>query len=200
MLVLFEKQMLLENCVNTEPPDSEHKEADAFNNCIIPYKPLAHLLTGASVDLGNSIALINKYCAKLPSDTFTKLTPLWRCSRTVRNNVTMYQCTLRLPINSPLKYDIVGLPMHSQVLARRMAALQACVQLHKYGELDDNLQPIGKESFKAIETDWENFELEEQDEKIVQENSEPRPGTTKRRQYYYKRVKYFVYYLILKLI
>ncbi|KAL9891941.1 endoribonuclease Dcr-1 isoform 1-T2 [Glossina fuscipes fuscipes] len=182
------EKMLLENCVNTEPPDSEHKEADAFNNCIIPYKPLAHLLTGASVDLGNSIALINKYCAKLPSDTFTKLTPLWRCSRTIRNNVTMYQCTLRLPINSPLKYDIVGLPMHSQVLSRRMAALQACVQLHKYGELDDNLQPIGKESFKAIETDWENFELEEQDERIVQENSEPRPGTTKRRQYYYKRI------------
>lgn len=78
--------------------------------------------------------------------------------------------------------------MSSNILARRMAALQACIELHNTGELDDNLQPIGKEGFRAMEPDWENFELAEEDEKIVHENSEPRPGTTKRRQYYYKRV------------
>ena len=180
--------MLLQKCANMEPPESEHREADLYNNCIKPYKPLARVLTGASVDLSNSIVLVNKYCAKLPSDTFTKLTPLWRCAYTVRNGIKMYQYTIRLPINSPLKYDIVGLPMPTHILARRMAALQACIELHKSVELDDHLQPIGKEGFRAIETDWENFELEEQDEKIVAENSEPRPGTTKRRQYYYKRV------------
>lgn len=184
--------MLLQKCANTEPAENEHKEADIFNSCIKPYKPLARLLTGAYVDLSNSIALVNKYCAKLPSDTFTKLTPLWRCARTVRNDTVMYQYTLRLPINSPLKYDIIGIPMPSHVLARRMTALQACIALHSSGELDNNLQPIGKEGFRPIETDWENFELEEQDEKIVQENSEPRPGTTKRRQYYYKRVRYHI--------
>ncbi|KNC21436.1 Endoribonuclease Dcr-1 [Lucilia cuprina] len=182
------EKMLLQKCANVEPPENEHRQADIFNNCIKPYKPLARLLTGASVDLSNSIALVNKYCAKLPSDTFTKLTPLWRCAHTKRNNITMYQYTIRLPINSPLKYDIVGLPMPTHILARRIAALQACIELHKSGELDDNLQPIGKEGFRAIESDWENFELEEQDEKIVMENSEPRPGTTKRRQYYYKRI------------
>ncbi|KAM7363685.1 endoribonuclease Dcr-1 [Cochliomyia hominivorax] len=182
------EKMLLQKCANIEPPENEHKDADIFNNFIKPYKPLARLLTGASVDLSNSIALVNKYCAKLPSDTFTKLTPLWRCAHTMRNNIKMYQYTIRLPINSPLKYDIVGLPMPTHILARRMAALQACIELHKSGELDDNLQPIGKEGFRAIESDWENFELEEQDEKIVVENSEPRPGTTKRRQYYYKRI------------
>ncbi|XP_013119344.2 endoribonuclease Dcr-1 [Stomoxys calcitrans] len=182
------EKMLLQNCANTEPADNEHKEADVFNNCIKPYKPLAKLLTGAYVDLSNSIALVNKYCAKLPSDTFTKLTPLWRCAHTVRNGTTMFQYTLRLPINSPLKYDIIGLPMPTHVLARRMTALQACIALHKSGELDNNLQPIGKEGFRPIEEDWENFDLEEQDEKIVQENAEPRPGTTKRRQYYYKRI------------
>ncbi|XP_075148746.1 endoribonuclease Dcr-1 [Haematobia irritans] len=182
------EKMLLQNCANTEPAESEHREADIFNNCIKPYKPLDKLLTGAYVDLSNSIALVNKYCAKLPSDTFTKLTPLWRCSRTERNGITMYQYNLRLPINSPLKYDIIGLPMPTHVLARRMTALQACIALHKSGELDNNLQPIGKEGFRPIEEDWENFDLEEQDEKIVQENAEPRPGTTKRRQYYYKRI------------
>ena len=78
--------------------------------------------------------------------------------------------------------------MSSHVLARRIAALQTCIELHKLGELDNNLLPIGKKGFRAIESDWESFELEAQDEKIVLENSEPRPGTTKRRQYYYKRV------------
>ncbi|XP_037943698.1 endoribonuclease Dcr-1-like, partial [Teleopsis dalmanni] len=81
-----------------------------------------------------------------------------------------------------------GLPMPTNILARRLTALQTCIELHRSGELDNNLTPIGKEGFRAIEPDWENFELEAQDEKIVKENSEPRPGTTKRRQYYYKRI------------
>lgn len=33
--------------------------------------------------------------------------------------------------------------MPNRVLARRVAALQACRALHKVGELDDNLMPIG---------------------------------------------------------
>lgn len=53
------------------------------------------------------------------------------------------------------------------------------------------MHPIGKESFRAFEADWEDFELESIDAQIVSENSEPRPGTTKRRQYYYKRVGLF---------
>ncbi|XP_017475087.1 PREDICTED: endoribonuclease Dcr-1 [Rhagoletis zephyria] len=182
------EKMLLQKCANTEPSEMEHQFADYYNKCVRRYKPCEYLLTGASVDLTSSIALVNKYCSKLPSDTFTKLTALWRCTKTMRCDAEVYQYTIRLPINSPLKYDIVGLPMSSNILARRMAALQACIELHKTGELDDNLQPIGKEGFRAVEPDWENFELAEEDEKIVHENSEPRPGTTKRRQYYYKRI------------
>lgn len=78
--------------------------------------------------------------------------------------------------------------MPTRILARRLAALIACKILHQSGELDNNLQPIGKEGFRASEPDWEIFELEEIDDQIVSENSEPRPGTTKRRQYYYKRI------------
>lgn len=78
--------------------------------------------------------------------------------------------------------------MPSKVLARRLAALICCKVLHQSGELDDCLQPIGKESFRASEPDWNNFELEKEDAAIVNENLDPRPGTTRRRQYYYKRV------------
>ena len=62
--------------------------------------------------------------------------------------------------------------------------------LHKKGELDDNLQPIGKEEFKAIEHDWQFFEIDKIDEEIngSSDINDPRPGTTKRRQYYYKKI------------
>lgn len=89
-------------------------------------------------------------------------------------------------------FPIQGPPMPNRVLARKVCALAACKTLHESGELDNNLQPIGKEGFRAFESDWENFELEQEDEAIVNENTEPRPGTTKRRQYYYKRVRIFV--------
>ncbi|EDV93031.1 endoribonuclease Dcr-1 [Drosophila grimshawi] len=182
------EQMLLSKCANTEPTEAEQREADRFTCCLAAYQPRPGLSTAASVDLSTAIALVNKYCARLPSDTFTKLTALWRCASSERQGIKLYQYTLRLPINSPLKYDIVGLPMPTQTLARRLAAFQACVELHKIGELDDQLQPIGKEGFRALEPDWECFDLEPEDEQIVQQNDEPRPGTTKRRQYYYKRI------------
>ncbi|XP_034485812.1 endoribonuclease Dcr-1 [Drosophila innubila] len=182
------EQMLISKCANTEPAEVEQQQAERYTSCLAAYQPKPQLSTGASVDLSTAIALVNKYCARLPSDTFTKLTALWRCARSERQGVTLYQYTLRLPINSPLKHDIIGLPMPTQILARRLAALQACVELHKIGELDDQLQPIGKEGFRALEPDWECFDLEPEDEQIVQQNDEPRPGTTKRRQYYYKRI------------
>ncbi|XP_045783430.1 endoribonuclease Dcr-1 [Maniola jurtina] len=141
----------------------------------------------ASVDLNSAIALINRYCGKLPSDTFTRLAPQWWMEqvRLPDRDGTLcpaYVCTLRLPLNCPVKYNIVGHPMPTRVLARRMAALQACRILHKSGELDNQLMPIGKENFKAAEL-----------ENNVACNEPPdtsdcaRPGTTKRRQYYFKR-------------
>lgn len=78
--------------------------------------------------------------------------------------------------------------MVNPLLARRAAAFLTCVLLHRMQELDDTLQPIGKENFQATEEDWNVFTLDEVDEELTKENVEPRPGTTKRRQYYYKRV------------
>ncbi|XP_055587591.1 endoribonuclease Dcr-1 isoform X2 [Uranotaenia lowii] len=183
------EKLLLQKCENGEPPEKEQLYADGFNHCLEIYRPLPETEENSnSLSLANAIQMINKYCAKLPSDTFTKLTPLWRCAKTIRNGHTLFQYTIRLPINSPLKEDVLGLPMPTEILARRIAAYIACRVLFKAGELDDTLQPIGKESFRAFEADWEDFELEQIDAQIVSENSEPRPGTTKRRQYYYKRI------------
>lgn len=183
------EKMLLRKCENKEPTVLEVIHADQFNHLIQPFQPTG-CAEGAQVSLSNAISLVNKYCAKLPSDTFTKLTPLWRCCKTTRNDVVLYQYVLRLPLNSPIKHDIYGCPMPTRTLARRVAAFVACITLHKNCELDDNLQPIGKEGFKAIEEDWQFFELDKADEELNGSNdlNDPRPGTTKRRQYYYKKI------------
>lgn len=77
--------------------------------------------------------------------------------------------------------------MPSGILSRRIAALEACRVLHQAGELDANLQPIGKESFHLLFSS-EDFSLDEVDQMVPSDGSDPRPGTNKRRQYYKKRV------------
>ncbi|KAJ8706627.1 hypothetical protein PYW07_012705 [Mythimna separata] len=147
----------------------------------------------ASVDLSTAIALINRYCGKLPSDTFTRLAPQWWMEEVQlpvpgsEETKTAYICTLRLPLNCPVKYNIVGHPMPTRVLARRMVALQACRILHKSGELDNQLMPIGKENFKAMELDQSVNTMCTYLGGDNDANDSARPGSTKRRQYYYKR-------------
>lgn len=149
-----------------------------------------------------------RYCAKLPSDCFTRLTPVWRIHTIKRECVEpsvmdkwiqlfqksgvaekvyfgkAYTCSLQLPINSPLRRTVTSLPMPSEVIAKRSAALEACRLLHQMKELDENFYPTGKENLRLEEEEDYNADLEEEN---VPENL-PRPGTTKRRQYYYKQV------------
>nr|XP_031838404.1 endoribonuclease Dcr-1 [Nomia melanderi] len=177
------EKILLMKCSNNEPTEEEENEADAYAAMIPQYKPLeGDDVPG--VTFNSAISLVNRYCAKLPSDTFTRLTPEWSISEINIDNVLMYICSLRLPINSPLKYIISSYPMPNRAMARRMAALQLCIDLHRKNEIDDNLLPIGKENFKAKPEDAEVPALP--DESKV-DFSEARPGTTKRRQYYYKK-------------
>jgi endoribonuclease Dicer len=50
------------------------------------------------------------------------------------------------------------------------------------GELDDHLMPVGKEvlEFEGEDEEWESEDVQGQS----------RPGTTKRKQYYYKKVSF----------
>ncbi|XP_078036312.1 endoribonuclease Dcr-1 isoform X2 [Augochlora pura] len=177
------EKILLMKCSNNEPTEEEENEADMYAAIIPHYKPLEGDDVPA-VTFNSAISLVNRYCAKLPSDTFTRLTPEWSVSKVNVDDTSMYTCSLRLPINSPVKYIITSYPMPNRAMARRMAALQLCVDLHRKNEIDDNLMPIGKENFKAKPEDAEVPALP--DESNV-DFSEARPGTTKRRQYYYKK-------------
>ncbi|XP_064603433.1 endoribonuclease Dicer-like isoform X2 [Liolophura sinensis] len=127
----------------------------------------------------SAISLINRYCAKLPSDAFTHLTPYCALVALGDSSSPQYYATLRLPINSPVKEEVKGEIMTSRKLAQMAVALKTCEILHKEGELDDNLLPVGKEVFRYEDEDneWED-EVEE---------GQARPGTTKRKQYYIKK-------------
>ncbi|XP_028572674.2 endoribonuclease Dicer [Podarcis muralis] len=132
---------------------------------------------GPRVTINTAIGHINRYCARLPSDPFTHLAP--KCKTRELPDNTFYS-TLYLPINSPLRASIVGPPMNCTRLAERVVALICCEKLHKIGELDDHLMPVGKETVKYEE------ELDLHDE---EETSVPgRPGSTKRRQCYPKAI------------
>uniref|UniRef100_T1HEL3 ribonuclease III n=1 Tax=Rhodnius prolixus TaxID=13249 RepID=T1HEL3_RHOPR len=174
------EKILLDRSTNDEPTSEEEKSADNYDLYVPEYKPLPGE-TDPKVSMGTAIALVNRYCAKLPSDTFTRLTPLWTTKEILYLGEQMYFTLVRLPINSPIKEDIIGHPMPTKVLARRIAALETCRVLHVRGELDDNLEPIGKEAFN---TGFEEDDLTP----ISWDPSLPRPGTTKSRQYYYKRI------------
>ncbi|XP_022665652.1 endoribonuclease Dicer-like isoform X2 [Varroa destructor] len=152
--------------------------------------------------LSNAIPIVNRYCARLPSDSLTKLAPIFSISQLDGNR---FQCTLRLPVNCPLKELIVGEAMSSPVLAKQAVALKAVEMLHKAKDIDDHLAPLGKDSLKA--------QLEDQVaplNEIVPQGA-PRPGTTKRRQYYYKEVadtfkgdvttnRFYLYKMSMKLV
>lgn len=179
------EQILLERS-HVEDTTIEEEVDAAYADSLKPaYKPL-DAEDAPRVTMSTAIALVNRYCAKLPSDTFTRLTPISSMAEveTEGSEDTLYSCSLRLPINSPLRQCIVGDPMPSKLLAKQAAALKTCEELHKMGELDDNLVPQGKEAMRLALDQGSAGRFPEED---VQPGG-PRPGTTKRRQYYDKKV------------
>nr|XP_040055515.1 LOW QUALITY PROTEIN: endoribonuclease Dicer [Gasterosteus aculeatus aculeatus] len=132
---------------------------------------------GPRVTINTAIGHINRYCARLPSDPFTHLAP--KC-KTAERQDERFQSTLYLPINSPLRVPLKGPTMSCARLAEKAVALLCCEKLHKIGELDDHLMPVGKETVKYEE------ELDLHDEEET--NVPGRPGSTKRRQCYPKAI------------
>lgn len=99
--------MLLRKCANRETSEEEEKEADLYNAVVPSFTPSGSGEKIASATLSNAISIVNRYCAKLPSDTFTKLTPLYTINKIVAEDGTpLYNCIVRLPINSPVKQSI----------------------------------------------------------------------------------------------
>ncbi|XP_033323014.2 endoribonuclease Dcr-2 isoform X1 [Megalopta genalis] len=139
------QELLLGKTQGREGPTENEIEDTLYARDIEPYivtncdghKSVLH---GAS-----AISLINMYCSKLNTSKFVRLTPVWRLIETEEivneDQCKSYQVSLKLPIVSPYKNTVVGDFQSTVYTAKRSAALKMCIELHKFGELNDNLLP-----------------------------------------------------------
>ncbi len=171
---------------------NEREKDDMINN-----KPKSQPLS--------PIQLLNRYCAKLPSDNFTRLTPSYLIRR-VDNDTDSnadddrFVCALQLPINSPLREVVLGGPRRFKDLAKRSAASIALKKLLDLKELDKNLAPVGKDgpqkkdgasASATTELPKETIPAKVENDNsrnIAPSNTRMGGGTAKRRQYYYKQI------------
>ncbi|VDO75067.1 unnamed protein product [Haemonchus placei] len=146
------EKMLLRRCQSVHNPgDDGSNEVGLAQNVDTLIPPYVVKSTGAQVSLSSAIGLVNRYCAKLPSDIFTRLVPQNRLIAVNCMGRTLYKAELLLPINSPIKQPIVlETPLESKKLAQMAVALEACRVLHQAGELNDHLLPVGRESIADL--------------------------------------------------
>ncbi|KJH42284.1 double stranded RNA binding domain protein [Dictyocaulus viviparus] len=169
------------------PSGNVEDELDVAANVDSRIPPYVVPSTGAQVSLSSAIGLVNRYCAKLPSDIFTRLVPQNRLIPVNSSGRTCYKAELLLPINSSVKKPIVlETPLESKKLAQMAVALEAsciitdaCRVLHKTGELNDNLLPVGRESIADL--------LDEDPDEWAPGIS-AKVGSARRKQLYDKRV------------
>ncbi|EFO26258.1 hypothetical protein LOAG_02227 [Loa loa] len=174
------ERMLLKRYQNVHnPPEPTISPSiEAMDDIIAPYTVES---TGAQVTLTSAIGLVNRYCAKLPSDIFTRLVPQNTIVPETVGDHVMYRAELLLPINSPIKETIkLKKPLGSKKLAQMAVALEACRRLHKRKELNDYLLPVGKDTIMLTALD------EDPDEFIP--NMNYKVGSARRRQLYDKRM------------
>ncbi|KAM3723467.1 Endoribonuclease dcr-1 [Dirofilaria immitis] len=174
------ERMLLKRYQNVHNPSEPviSPRMETVDDIIAPYIVES---TGAQVTLTTAISLVNRYCAKLPSDIFTRLVPQNTIVPETVGDRVMYRAELLLPINSPIK-EIIKLkkPLESKKLAQMAVALEACKRLHKRKELNDYLLPVGKDTIMLTALD------EDPDEFIP--NMNYKVGSARRRQLYDKRM------------
>ncbi|XP_030637551.1 endoribonuclease Dicer isoform X1 [Chanos chanos] len=171
------EKILRNKCSKSAECNEFEMEPVVDDDNILPPYVLRSEDGGPRVTINTAIGHVNRYCARLPSDPFTHLAP--KC-KTAELKTGSYQSTLFLPINSPLREPVTGPMMSCARLSEKAVALLCCEKLHKIGELDDHLMPVGKETVKYEE------ELDLHDEEET--NVPGRPGSTKRRQCYPKAI------------
>ncbi|KAF5402375.1 Endoribonuclease Dicer [Paragonimus heterotremus] len=170
VLQRFQKleQLLVQRCRGYHLFSDEHNVDPAIADQLLP-SVMPRGPNGPKLPLSKAINVINQYCARLPSDYITNLTPRWRLKMIPQSDCWsipstgpgascgapgeqesvrthgLYQCLLRLPINTSVKEEIAGEPMACKKLAKLSAALNAVRILHAAGELDSRWEPSSRE-------------------------------------------------------
>ncbi|THD22021.1 Dicer-1 [Fasciola hepatica] len=174
VLERFQKleQLLIRGCRGYSLFADEHDVDPAVIDYILPsFMPRGP--NGPKLLASKAINVINQFCARLPSDYITNLTPRWRlkfvplpvgwkpplygpgASCGLDSEVTaaksngLHQCVLRLPINTSIKDEIEGEPMACKKLAKLSAAFNAVRALYAVGELDSRWEPSTRDPVVA---------------------------------------------------
>uniref|UniRef100_A0A0X3PUP9 Endoribonuclease Dcr-1 n=1 Tax=Schistocephalus solidus TaxID=70667 RepID=A0A0X3PUP9_SCHSO len=210
------EQLLIQRCRGFRLFRNEHSVAST-----VVTKTLQRSATADAVPLQcappKAISLINQYCARLPSDFLTSLTPRWRlleanpseidpalradaqfCEQDAneatvgghKNTLTLYQCSLRLPINSPVKKEIRGKWMACKKLAKLSTAMRALRLLRIAKEVDARGEPSSREALISLpKLPPRPTSALSADSSTDRDSSlDSMYSSSRRRQYYYKKV------------
>lgn len=124
------------------------------------------------------IALVNRYCDFLSTSKFVCCVPTFVLHKVKYDCMSehAYWVSLKFPLISPLRDTINGDIMSNLILAKRSAAMKACIALHKIGELNDKLLPRGADEIvEDITVHLRNWRNDPEDSGITGTNSYTRP-------------------------
>ncbi|XP_076245317.1 endoribonuclease Dcr-2 [Calliopsis andreniformis] len=142
---LYLQQLLVGKTCYRQQPTKDEIEKELYTCTIEPYSVVDTNGVKSSITEQSAISLINMYCAQLLNSKFVYLAPIWILHKSNKdvsdNSNSSYKVSLKLPIVSPLKNEVIGDPMISINDAKRSAAMKTCIELHKIGELSDRLVP-----------------------------------------------------------
>ncbi|XP_015124116.1 endoribonuclease Dicer [Diachasma alloeum] len=130
---------LIGNTDNRPLPVPDELKQFLYATEIEPYEVVDANGVHYSVSDIGAISLIHRYCTKLCSSKFVTCAPTIKQHQT--DDAKKFLVSITMPITSPLRGEIFGDLMPSITLAKRSAALKACIALHKIGELNDRLLP-----------------------------------------------------------
>ncbi|XP_057325041.1 endoribonuclease Dicer [Microplitis mediator] len=139
----------------SEPTEAELEENLYVYN-IKPYSVVINNEVVATLTETSVVNTLEHYCATLGQSKFCRKSPVYKLLYgrqnkfgSMEDETEKFKVSVRLPIDSPLREEIVGDEMSSTNLAKQSAAMKACIRLHLLGELTDRLLP--KDSKEIIE-------------------------------------------------
>ncbi|KAJ8678833.1 hypothetical protein QAD02_014620 [Eretmocerus hayati] len=146
-------------------PTDEEIDDILYSRDIEPYSILKEDGTRSVITEQTAVSLINIYCASLLKSKFIMLAPAWVKSEIQTSGALLYQVSLTLPPISPVRDTVIGNAFDSLDIAKRSAAMKACIKLHHLGEFDDNLLPKRVEDVLK-NTDYLFPFMEEEEEQV----------------------------------
>ena len=105
--------------------------------------------TKALITVSSSVALLHYYCSTSPGNVPPRY--LMEEIEVLHSKDPVYRCTVSLPIKSAVKTFVSE--EGSKRDAKSKASLQACIYLHRLGEINDHLIPINAVTEDRAETD-----------------------------------------------